>query len=200
MYQFFSALCWYTYLPLTSTCSVLRSGDIPTVPSSDFYLPSFAFCWCSYRILFSSFSLLHSGDVPTVPSFDFYLPSFVFCWFTYHCFLFLIRFPSLSCWKPISYTLNPTCKSFLAQCWRIYTLVPSYRPPIHLYIFSRFCRIFSNQAISKSWFRIIWPWLLSWLIQTAFVSMFWHDVDVVVLECSKWFASSCEMTVVAPLW
>lgn len=40
----------------------LHSGDIPTVPSSDFYLPSFAFCWCTYPILSSSFSLLHSGD------------------------------------------------------------------------------------------------------------------------------------------
>lgn len=60
------------------------------------------------------------------------------------------------------------------------TLVPSSWPPIHLDILSRFCRIFSNQAISKNWFRIIWPWLLSWLSQTVFVSMFWHDVDVVV--------------------
>lgn len=146
----------------------LHSGDIPTVPSSDFYLPSFAFWWCSYPILSSSLSLLHSGDVPTVPSFDFYLPSFAFSWSTYPCFCFSSVFPHYLAKKPISYTLYPTCKSFLAQWWRTYTLVPSSWPPIHLDILSRFCRIFSNQAISKSWFRIIWPWLLSWLSQNSF--------------------------------
>lgn len=86
MYQFFPALCWCTYLPPTSTCSILRSDDVPTVPSSDFYLPSFAFCWYSYPILSSycplcilviylkylpltsTCSLLHSAYVPTVVS------------------------------------------------------------------------------------------------------------------------------------
>lgn len=177
---------------------VLLSLMLMFLPSSDVYLLSFAFWWCTYStfiwllptlfcvlLIFLSYSVfllppLHSGDIPTVPYSDFYLPSFAFCWCTYPCFLFLIRFPSLSCWNPTSYTLNPTCKSFLSQWWRTYTLVPSYWPPIHLDILSRFCRIFSNQAISKRWFRIIWSWLLSWLSQTVFVSMFWHDVDVVV--------------------
>lgn len=161
MYQFFSALCWCTYLHLASTCSLLRSDDVPTVPSSDSYLPSFAFWWYSYPFLSSycplcilmylqylpltsTCPLLRSADVhalfrlllspfcilvmylPTVPSFNFYLPSFAFCWCTYPCFSSV--FPH---YLPENHTLNPACKTFLAQWWRTYTLVPSYWPPIH---------------------------------------------------------------------
>lgn len=77
----------------------LHSGDIPTVSSSDFYCPLLRSAdvhtlfylllspffilvmYPQYLPLTSTYPLLHSADC---------------CHWFYHCFLFLIRFPSLS--------------------------------------------------------------------------------------------------------